>query len=335
MEITIKKAVLHIMDRNLGVPVYSQEELNVCDDVVSQYISQQCKKIYHDDACKNGQFQRESKMMESARNIKRDISVFLTESMNITSVFYHCLSKGEDIPAGDLLISALEMDETPYLAIVKLDYKEAFTHFIDYGEKGTENKIIINRAVYPSANQKNSEGAIINLADFSVRLMEGRYSINGEKSLYFSNLFLECETEMSPKESIKVMKNVAKEITKKHFGDEFEKMAHLKMALYENVEEKGEVELTDVAALSFHENPEIKQEYIEKVRAAGVGSRIAINGGEPEKKFNKQRIKTDRGIEITIPMSVYRNRDVIEFINNPDGTSSILLKNINQIINRD
>ena len=147
MEITIKKAVLHIMDRNLGVPVYSQEELNVCDDVVSQYISQQCKKIYHDDACKNGQFQRESKMMESARNIKRDISVFLTESMNITSVFYHCLSKGEDIPAGDLLISALEMDETPYLAIVKLDYKEAFTHFIDYGAKGTENKIIINRAV--------------------------------------------------------------------------------------------------------------------------------------------------------------------------------------------
>jgi hypothetical protein len=335
MEIMIKKAVLHIMDRNIGMPVYSQEELNVCDDVITQYISQQCKKIYNDDACKNGCFQNESRILESVRNIKRDINVFLQESMNMTGIFYHCLAKGEDIPAGDLLITALEMDETPYIAIVKLDYKEAFTHFIDYSEKGTENKIIVNRAVYPSGTQKNSEGAIINLNDSSARIMEGRYSINGEKSLYFSNLFLECDTEMSPRESIKVMKNVAKEITKKHFGDEFEKMAHLKMALYENVEEKGEVELTDVATASFYENPEIRQEYIETVKAAGVGSRIAINGGEPERKFSKQKIKTDRGIEITIPMSVYRNRDVIEFINNPDGTSSIILKNINQIINRD
>lgn len=334
MEIFVKKAVLHIMDKNIGVPIYSQEELNVADDIISKYISQQCKRIFNDDACKNGRFQSEAKILNSIRNIKNDERNFLQESINITTLFYDCLGKCEEILAGDLLISLADIDETPYLSIIKLDYKEAYTHFIDYGDNGTSNKIIVNRAVYPSANQKSSEGTIINLIDFSARIIESRYNINGEKSLYFSNLFLDCDTEMSPKESIKVIKEVAKEVTKKHFGDEFEKMAHLKMALYENVEETGEVELSNVAAVSFHENPEAKQEYIEKVRAAGVNNRITINGGEPERKFNKQRIKTDQGIEITIPMNIYRNRNVIEFVNNPDGTSSIILKNINQITNK-
>ena len=52
------------------------------------------------------------------------------------------------------------------------------------------------------------------------------------------------------------------------------------------------------------------------------------------KKFEKQFLKTDTGIEINIPMEQYRDINQVEFITNPDGTISVLIKNINKILTR-
>ena len=52
------------------------------------------------------------------------------------------------------------------------------------------------------------------------------------------------------------------------------------------------------------------------------------------KKFQKQRLTTDTGIEITIPMEEYRNPDHVEFITNMDGTISVLIKNIGLLTSR-
>ncbi len=334
MEGIIKRAVLHIMDTSLGVPIYSQEELPIDDDTVASYVFQQWKKIYHDDSCKNGMFQENSSVEESIRKIEKSEESFLEESVEIANVFYENLRKCDEVIPGDILIAKLMVDTVPFLLIVKLDYKEAYTHFIEYGEQGTANRIIVNRAVFPTGNQKNNEGAVIHLNDFSIRLIENKYMINGEKAFYFSERFLECITELSVRESIKVIKEVAKDVGKRYYGDDFEKVAHVKMALYDTMDEGGAVEIDHVAAVSFQGNPEVRKEYVDKVMAAGVSNRITIQGGDPEKRFGKQKIKTDQGIELTIPMGIYRNRDMVEFVNNPDGTISIILKNINQIMNK-
>ena len=49
------------------------------------------------------------------------------------------------------------------------------------------------------------------------------------------------------------------------------------------------------------------------------------------KKFQKQRLTTDTGIEITIPMEEYGDPDKVEFITNDDGTISVLIKNIGRL----
>lgn len=49
------------------------------------------------------------------------------------------------------------------------------------------------------------------------------------------------------------------------------------------------------------------------------------------KKFQKQHLTTDSGIEITIPMEEYGNPDKVEFITNEDGTISVLIKNIGRL----
>ena len=49
------------------------------------------------------------------------------------------------------------------------------------------------------------------------------------------------------------------------------------------------------------------------------------------RKYQKQHLFTDTGIEIKIPMEQYREAKNIEFITNPDGTISVLIKNIEHL----
>jgi len=46
------------------------------------------------------------------------------------------------------------------------------------------------------------------------------------------------------------------------------------------------------------------------------------------------KIKTDTGIEITFPVDYTHDQRYIDFINNPDGTISIEIKNVGKIINK-
>ena len=45
-------------------------------------------------------------------------------------------------------------------------------------------------------------------------------------------------------------------------------------------------------------------------------------------------MKLSNGIELIVPLDVYRNPELIEFVNNPDGTISVTIKNVDEVINR-
>lgn len=49
------------------------------------------------------------------------------------------------------------------------------------------------------------------------------------------------------------------------------------------------------------------------------------------RKYQSQHLYTDTGIEIKIPMEQYKNPQSVEFITNPDGTISVLIKNIEHL----
>ena len=85
----------------------------------------------------------------------------------------------------------------------------------------------------------------------------------------------------------------------------------------------------------FEKNLEVRREYVEEIAKAGIVEKeIPIPDKIIEKKFRTHKIKTDTGIEIDFPLEYTDNNDRIEFINNPDGTLSIVIKNVTKITNR-
>ena len=219
-------------------------------------------------------------------------------------------------------------------AKLKLNYREGYTHYVESGDGAVSNLLIKHRTILPSESQKVDEGVIICLEDYSVRILEKEYEIDGEKKPYLSGLFLKCTTAISKKETVKVIHKIAKEINEKYYNDSFEKMAGFKAAVCEMTEENADVDIDNLAKELYKDSHEIQREYAENVRKAGVSTGITMEDSYVEKHFRTQKIKTDTGIELNFPSEMFNNKDMMEFFNNPDGTISILIKNVNKITNR-
>ena len=86
----------------------------------------------------------------------------------------------------------------------------------------------------------------------------------------------------------------------------------------------------------FEYKSDLREKFKEKIEKYNINEQELI---EPQneattKKFGKQHLTTDTGIEIKIPMEQYNSTENIEFITNEDGTISVLIKNIGHITSK-
>ncbi len=329
VEIQINKAILHVLDANATLPIFSQSEIDVSEPTTVKFIESHIKQFFTDPSTKAGTLSTDSYFDKDKIH-----NSFVDMSIRIANNLHDIIKKFPDIPGADLLIAIVGVENTEYVAVLKLNYRTAYTHFIDYEEDRTNNRIILQKTILPAENQKIDEGALINFSDNSCLIIEKKFLVDGERTNYFSEIFLQCKTELSKKESISIINSTAKEVARKYDNDEYEKTSLVKAAIYESLEDEGYVDLGRVADTAFSNSDSMKEDYIRQVQEAGVTNRIPFYGEAPEKHFDKYKIKTDNGIELNIPMELYRNRGIIEFINNPDGTVSILIKKISKIQNR-
>ena len=85
----------------------------------------------------------------------------------------------------------------------------------------------------------------------------------------------------------------------------------------------------------FENNIDAKNEFKESIMKKGIDKKeFQIQNRNSFRKLERQTIKTDTGIEINIPLEQYEDRERLEFITNPDGTISILIKNVSKIVGR-
>lgn len=333
MDIYLKKAILHILDRETGMPVFSAKELDLTVEYVRSYITTKISKLSTAQT-KTGTLANESLFVEKLKELSNE---FIAKSIEMTQHWYDIYSESEDAPSSDILIVLYEVDTEIYVAMLKMNYKDSYTHYVDYEEELIANKLIINRAILPRKTQKPDEGITIHLASLSYELLEKKYMFSGEKIWYFSEKVIESTPAPSIEENMKEIKKAVKRIGKKFNEDEFELFASVKEAIYESIEETGTIDNTQIAEQVFKENISAKMAYQEEVNESKFVDRtppVREAREISEKKFGKQKLKMDNGIELIIPIDIYRNSDLVEFVNHPDGTVSIVLKNIEKINNQ-
>jgi hypothetical protein len=330
--IKLESIIAHILDTNLEIPVLSENEHPIGSEI-AEFVENHIQKVLNDDSVKSAEFKnRENRIRELCEKIKNEKEKFAKYSADIAVIIHEIMYKYPGIPSGDLICSLFSLDGIEHLGMLKLNYKTVYTHSVSADENGTLNLIVKQNYILPGDSQKVDEAVIINLEDYSIRILEKKYEVNGEDKFYISTMLLETDCELSNKEKAKIFKKASESFSKKHFVDEVETSQKLSRAITEGIENRETIDVTEVAEHVFKENDELKQSFMEHVERVGLkDKRIEIDMEAAQKVFKKHRIKTDEGIEISIPYEYYMDKDKLEVIKNSDGTVSILIKNVNRV----
>lgn len=332
-EIRIKKAIVHILDSTVGMPVLSDGELEFGSEF-ADFLKEHIARVFSGDDGKSCRFYKEeSEVYRMLAQYSDDF--FVDASKDMAEFLYSIMNSNIDIPPADLIVVRFRYGETEYLGLLKMNYKSLYTHrTMALEEGGNTNEIIRHKSILPPESQRLSEAAIIKLDDLSVQVVEKKYEVNGEKTDYFSYLFLKCSSHMSHKSKLSIVTKAVEAVQKEGYGEagQYEAQMRAKSIIQEELEEKGGFVVEEIAERIFEEKPELKtacQDKMEKYNM--VKEEVLPQSETTTRKYQKQHLFTDTGIEIKIPMEQYKDPGSVEFITNEDGTVSVLIKNIGHL----
>lgn len=333
-EVIIRKGIVHILDGELGYPVYSEEELELSPDI-NDFFRAHIYKLLSGDELKKCAFSEDedSEIYDLVK--KFDEESLVDQSKQFAGALYEIMNANIAIPSGDLAVITFQVAGVIHLALLKMNYKQSYVHLTKNEDSGNVNQIICYQSTLPATGAKLAEAVIINLQDYSVQIIEKKYDINGTKVNYLSEMYLKCHANMSSKSKLAIVTKAVEQVNKKHYAEEPVKQLEAKSIIKKEIENTGSLNVEKISEKIYGNAPEIKEEFDTKMEKYHMEkAEVTPQSEQTTKKFEKQYLKTDTGIEINIPMEQYQDADQVEFLTNPDGTISVIIKNINKISTR-
>lgn len=368
-DIVIRKAILHILDTVHGDCILSNTLLDPGPDLY-EFIRNHIYKIVISDDTKDCEFNPETSPVYSvlAAWDESDEESFISTSQVIAEKLYTAMAQGLDIPAADLLFVTFQAEGVIYLALLKMNYKESYTHEISVSDipddglsdtdisadadidsgtdisSGIASKrepataevhadIVKSRALLPASSTRIPEAIVINLDDLHIKLLEKRYDVNGEKVFYLSENFLVCHTSLPPKKKLNILTRVINTISNKYDGADLKTKMDTKSALQKEYVDRQSFDVEEIGNRLFGNSPEKKSEFDEKMEQYDLQfDNFTVTNESTVKKLEKQIMVTDSGIEISIPMETYNKLANLEVQTDVTGKTTIIIKNIDNLI---
>ncbi len=327
MEIIIHQAILHVLDTTLDAPVLSGGGMELTAEKTA-YLQNHIEKLLASDEIRQCR-----PLPDSAfRNELEHNQDFIDLSCRIAGVLFDYMHAHTTIPGADLAVVDFTRDGVPWLGILKLNYKNGYTHYTETVEGAPVNSIIQQRACLPTQSGKVEEGALVNLTDYSMRLLEKKYDIDGHKEFYLSSVVFQYTQAESEKKKLQAIQEAAAQAVKDAYEDEPHADAQVAMLIASQAAdndnqvsvEQVRQQLTEeypLAAVPFDDYVE-KSEVLEEAAAPVTVTPARI------RRMESRSIRTANGIEVKIPTELLNSDSELEFLHDPDGSVSLLIKNV-------
>ncbi len=106
MDIYLKHAILHIVDRQTGDPVFSQVELDLTTEYIRDYLTKKIQKLATPQT-KTGRLLETSTIAQLVKQAPDD---FIAASEAIVQRWYEAYKESEDAPSADAFVVLYELD---------------------------------------------------------------------------------------------------------------------------------------------------------------------------------------------------------------------------------
>ena len=260
-------------------------------------------------------------------------AAFVDESRHLAEQIFQILSGNPEVPAGDLICMLCRTgSETganagrTYFAGLKMNYHDGFSHYYMNGNL----TIVGQRVLLPGTGRKLEEAFLVDLETLDVRILEKKYMMMDEsREAYLSARILGCVPEISEKSKLMAVKKAMQKANKEVLGDRKVVEQELMSRMHGYLAEEEAPVISEMCREVLRDYPQVTAMVEEQLAAENIDPEATVQVGEKTmKRFEKQSVKTPDGIEVKIPADLFADQRAMEFIQNPDGTISLLIKNV-------
>ena len=327
MEIIIYQAILHVLDTTLDAPVLSGGGMELTAEKTA-YLQNHIEKLLASDEIRQCR-----PLPDSAfRNELEHNQDFIDLSCRIAGVLFDYMHAHTTIPGADLAVVDFTRDGAPWLGILKLNYKNGYTHYTETVEGAPVNSIIQQRACLPTQSGKVEEGALVNMTDYSMRLLEKKYDIDGHKEFYLSSVVFQYTQAEPEKKKLQAIQEAAAQAVKDAYEDEPHADAQVAMLIANQAADNdNQVSVEQVRQQLAEEYPLAAvpfDDYVEKSEVLEEAAAPVTVTPARIRRMESRSIRTANGIEVKIPTELLNSDSELEFLHDPDGSVSLLIKNV-------
>lgn len=324
MEIIINQAILHLLDTTLPGPLLSSSCMELTAEKLS-YFNHHIEKLLASDSVSNCTLLPESAFKSELEHNDN----FVDFSRRIAGVTFDFIHAYSTIPSADLAVLDFSYQGTPWLAVLKLNYKNGYTHYIEETAGQPVNSIIQQRTCLPAQSGKLEEGALVEISTGKVLLLEKKFDIDGKKEFYLSNVVFQCNQALPEKKKLQVLQEVATQAVLEHYAEEEDHLEEQVALLISNqaVDHKISVEAVKQQIQENYPLAEVPFADAIEQTPISVAEMVTVTPAKI-RRMESRSIKSESGVEIKIPTEMITSNEVVEFIHNGDGTVSLLIKNV-------
>ena len=333
----INHAILHVLDFESAVNVFSQCELDLEDNrACRQFVTTHLRRARQSGDNKRATFAEDSAFAGELKNYFFGEREFIDLSQQVAEFISNELARADKAQSTDVLVADFDDDDDArWFAVMLLTSKQAFMHEVGTQDGNRVANITRHYAILPNPSQKVQSYCVVRASTMEIGYVDKARKIAGEDRMLIPEGLLQCETGVSGKEAIDTVARVVEEVAEEHGANTAVALAKVKAAVAEKVEDDEELPPWDIVDEVFEDEPVIKDGVRAALTEEKMPERVPVERKQVERAaVRNHKIRTDTGIEISFPAEMGSNSDYIEFVNEPNGLISIELKKISSIENR-
>ena len=326
----IARAAIAVYDGSALSPIFPAKP-GKPDDAAGEYLSAIAEKLIGSDASRSTCVQPGSAQEELLRRF--GYTPFAEAAGALLAGMDDALQALEIPREGfDMAVFTFERDGDPHLCVAQLPYRSAVVHRIDPQEDGVQTSLLPHGTVLPLPGSKGYAGFVVNLSTGDIRLRDTAVLTNvGNRQLFGEALFAMAATRTT-KEAVaavtEMIETAAPDIPPQEIRPA------IKRAMSRSIEEKGVIDVQEVAAEVFRSDEE-REATIEEVgrqmQAAELEPVIPVENKRVMAQLQKVKIRTDNGISITLPRTLADDENSFAVVSNDDGTVSIIISRVQEL----
>lgn len=323
--IVINKILMHMLDFEHR-KIYHSTDFVDMNETSIDYYRKKVEKALNSPSLKELTVGSLHEMMLRSEKMIESDEEFIKQAHEMTDKLFALGSVIEEMPNSNVLFVDCYKNGERYVAALKLNYRYIPMSVID-----EENIRITKKQVLPTMGSPVDEAIVVNVDAKKLFLIEKKYMIDGKLDFYLNAQWIKGEEKLTDKQKMSTMKKVVRKMDDIYNVNDGKALPLMKHEIQERIDTNQPVKPLEIVKKVLESDGQAQEESEIMMKDLGIDEEDRIESLSLT-SMDKCKLVLDDDIEISLPIEEYLSGDKIEKVKQEDGTYSILLKDVSEVI---